>query len=60
MELGLIILIAIVAVPMVLATTVIGIPIAMQFANGVSSRMSVNAANALDETAASGKQASHK
>jgi len=52
------ILIAIVAVPVALATTVIGIPIAMQFAAGVSSRMSVNSANATEETGRAANQIS--
>lgn len=60
MEIWQMLLVAIVAVPVVLATTVIGIPIAMQFAGGVSQRMSINSANATEETAASGKQSTHK
>ena len=53
------ILLALIAVPMVLATTVIGIPLAMQFAHGVSSRMSINSANAIEETAKASDQVEH-
>lgn len=56
MEIWQMLLVAIVAMPVVLATTVIGIPIAMQFAAGVSSRMSVNTANAMEETAGTAQQ----
>ena len=50
------VLIALVAIPVALGTTVIGIPMAMQFAAGVSSRMSVNSANATEETSRASSQ----
>lgn len=49
-----------IVVPSVVVGVVIGVPMALQFANNISSRISINAANATEETAASGRQNRHQ